>query len=135
MWLAAGCVPGSNLIMRHQPNWVTGINLLAWLAGVLWSGPRLLGAEAGSSLAEVYGIKVFDQEAGLDQYALASVAATADGYLWYCGFDAVGRFDGTQFSDLSAAVGSPLAGVRPRKLFVDRPGRLWVGAASRILCG
>ena len=120
---------------HNQPNWVTGISLLAWLAGVLWSGPRLLGAEAGSSLAEVYGIKVFDQEAGLDQYALASVAATADGYLWYCGFEAVGRFDGTQFSDLSAAAGSPLAGIMPRKLFVDRPGRLWVGAASRILCG
>ncbi len=50
---------------HNQPNWVTGISLLAWLAGVLWSGPRLLGAEAGSNLAEVYGIKVFELRVGL----------------------------------------------------------------------
>ncbi len=98
--------------------------------GLLGSG----AAEAPAPLSLDYSIKVFDQEAGLEQYALASVATTADGQLWYCSFGMVGRFDGSQFTDLSAPTNSPLAGVRPRELFVDRSGRLWVGAASRIFC-
>ncbi len=81
-----------------------------------------------------YSIKVFDQTAGFSDYALGSVAVTGDGCLWYCSFEGVGRFDGTQFVDLSTPTNSPLAGIRPRKMFVDRAGRLWVGAASRIYC-
>ena len=128
-------------------------------AGCRWTAPRVariallgqatlellclsLGSGLGAGAAEEavpslgldYAIKVFDQEAGFAEYALAAVATTPDGQLWYCNFGGVGRFDGTQFTDLSGGGESPLAGIRPRKLSVDRQGRLWVGASSQIFC-
>ena len=116
--------------MSVATRWL-GIVLLSLRAGITASG----AAERPASLGLDYSITVFDQAAGFTDSALASVATTSDGQLWYASFVALGRFDGTQLTDLSAATNSPLARVRPRKLFVDRPGRLWVGAASRIFCG
>ena len=115
--------------MSDAARWL-GVFLLSLRAGMLAVG----AAEMRASLGLDYSITVFDQEAGFSDYAMASVAAAPDGWLWYCSFGAVGRFDGAEFVDVSGPTNSPLAGIRPRTVFVDYRGRLWVGANSRIFC-
>ena len=107
-----------------------GVFLLSLRVGVSAGGTT----EMPASLSRDYSITVFDQGAGFSDYALASVAAAPDGWLWYCSFGAVGRFDGDQFTDLSAITNSPVAGIRPRNVCVDRAGRVWVGATGCIFC-
>jgi signal transduction histidine kinase/ligand-binding sensor domain-containing protein len=106
---------------------------LGALLGLGLGFPASAAAEALPSLAQEYSITVFDQEAGLWQFALASVAQTPDGWLWFSSFGSLGRFNGTRFEDVR--VDSVVAGrTWTRKLFTDRRGRLWVGAEGRILC-
>ena len=107
----------------------------------LWAAAALVGGGLGRSWAEVgvaslrldYSIKVFDTEDGLPEFALASVACTPDGYLWFSTFSGVGRFDGARFERLTLPGTAPEAPARTRKVFVDRKGQLWVGAAGQIL--
>jgi len=101
------------------------------LSSGLFSGKA---AETLPSLAQEYAITVFDEEAGLSHFALASLAQTPDGRLWYSAFVALGRFDGTRFEDLGAQLSPLLAKTTPRTVMADRRGRLWVGAEGRILC-
>ncbi len=104
--------------------------LLVLMAGLL----SVKAAETPSSLAQDYSVTVFDQEAGLSHFALASLAQTPDGRLWYSTFGTLGRFDGTRFDDIGAESSPALEKTWTRELFLDRRGRLWVGGDGRILC-
>src|SRR5580704_9915539 len=67
--------------------------------GVLLSTPAVCsdpgdGTEPGRF---EYLARVWDTDHGLPDYAVASIAQTADGYLWFGTFEGLARFDGFRF--------------------------------------
>jgi len=101
---------------------------------LLAAPPAGMAHLATASLAREYAVTVFDQEMGMWKFALASLAQTPDGWLWWSAFGSMGRFDGTRFEEFSAWSSPAFEQAWTRALFADRRGRLWAGCEGRILC-
>lgn len=116
-----------------SPAPVCGWGWLGWLLALVFGVAVGWADKVPGSLRPEYSIRVFDPKDGLSEFALASVACTPDGALWFSTFHSVVRFDGKRFERLSLPdVGSNTL-ARTRTVFVDRQGRLWVGAQGQIL--
>jgi signal transduction histidine kinase/ligand-binding sensor domain-containing protein/ActR/RegA family two-component response regulator len=76
-------------------------------------------------LAQRHSFRLYDQEAGLINVALNSIAQDHDGFLWVGTQNGVYLYDGRAFHNYGSAEGLPSADVQA--LHVSRDGTVWVG--------
>ncbi len=69
----------------------------------------------------------------LHENSAAAVVQTPDGYIWIGTYGGLVRFNGNEFTRLESLPGIQHLGETVNRLFVDRPGRLWVATESEII--
>src|SRR5947209_6471099 len=104
-----------------------------WLCAV-WALPLLLSLapSARASLDPSKAISQFIQqswqnEQGLPENSVTSIAQTRDGYLWLGTESGLARFDGLRFTVYDKGSTSGLTGNLITSLLVDHQGTLWIG--------
>lgn len=70
---------------------------------------------------------------GLPQDSVNSVVQTPDGYLWLATQEGLARFDGASFTTFDSQTTRGLMENFVHTSFVDRRGRLWIGASGGML--
>lgn len=75
-----------------------------------------------------YVIRNWGQEDGLPRSGVHSIAQTPDGFLWLGTPAGLTRFDGVEFKILSPYTTPEVPVGAIETLFVDSPGRLWIGS-------
>ncbi len=78
-------------------------------------------------LTDLYVLRAWDEDQGLEYRALDALAQTQDGYLWLGDYTAVVRFDGQRFESRKAAQIDPRLGEQALSLFAEGSDTLWVG--------
>lgn len=84
------------------------------------------GTRSGAApTSHPYAIRAWQREQGLPQDAVHAICQTREGYIWLAQEDSISRFDGVRFVTFGIREG--FQGGKPRCLFQDSSGTLWVG--------
>jgi ligand-binding sensor domain-containing protein/signal transduction histidine kinase/CheY-like chemotaxis protein/HPt (histidine-containing phosphotransfer) domain-containing protein len=100
--------------------------ILVLLAGLALAPPPAFPLAAGENHAP-YRLESWQNEQGLPQNTVASIAQTPDGYLWLATQEGLVRFDGVRFQIFLAGNATGLASNSIFRLVAAADGTLWIG--------
>ena len=81
---------------------------------------------------ERYAHRIFNQDVGLSETRVASMARTPDGYLWLGTRRGLVRFDGIRFRLFASEDTPALRSDWINTVFTDHDGRMWIGTLSGL---
>ena len=98
-----------------------------------------VGAARFDKSINQYVKKTWNNESGLPQNTITSIAQTPDGYLWLGSLEGLLRFDGVNFTPFNTRTIENFGHNMVASLFVDNKGTLWIatsgGGVTRMEAG
>ncbi len=114
---------GTGRLWRRR---ILALSILAVCSLVLAPARPAFGLAAGENHSP-YRLESWQNEQGLPQNTVTSIAQTPDGYLWLASQEGLVRFDGARFQIFLAGNSSGLASNSIFRLVAPTDGTLWIG--------